>query len=501
MFENYSDLVTISHPEEFYIGGQWVKPQGSKHLEVVFPGNEKIIATPPEASPKDIDFAVQAARRAFETGPWARMSYTERGEKLLAVAEVLKRRANDFGASWTAETGAAVSIAGPGGFAPYAWFSYYGNMVLGKTFSDVRPQSMGKGVGIVVKEPMGVVAAVTPWNAPSSLSCKIIAPALATGCSVILKPAPETPLYAWILAECIEEAGLPPGVFNIAPAGREASDTLIRHPGVDKVSFIGSTATGIHIAKVCAERLARSSLELGGKSPAVVLEDIEPELVVPKLVPHFTMLTGQMCAGLTRVIVPESRLDDYAQAISAALEDMKVGDPFNQETTFGPIAMKRQYEKVMGYLSTGKQEGAKVVTGGGRVPGECAGYYVQPTLFIGDNSMTIAREEIFGPVAVLIPHKGEQDAIAIANDTEYGLNGAVYTSDADRAYRVSRQIRTGNMTHNGWVNDIAFPFGGFKKSGIGRDGGPEGLALYQETKVIFMEEVPPSVAADNATQG
>jgi acyl-CoA reductase-like NAD-dependent aldehyde dehydrogenase len=493
MLQRYEDLVSLRRPEEFFIDGRWVMPLGHERLQVVFPATEEVIATPPAASIEDVEVAVRAARAAFDRGPWPSMSHQERGLKLLEVAEKLKARADDFAASWTAEMGAASAMAARGGAAAYAWFSYYGNMILAGERIEVRKQSRD-GVGIVVKEAVGVVAAVTPWNSPASLSCKIIAPALAAGCSVILKPAPETPLYAWIIAECIEEAGLPAGVFNFLPADRDVSDALIRHPGVDKVSFIGSTATGSHIAQACAQRLARSSLELGGKSPAVILDDIEPEQVVPKLVPHFTNLSGQMCAGLTRIIVPEKRMNDYADAISDALGKLKVGNPFEADTAFGPVAMKRQYDKVMGYLAKGREEGAQVVAGGGRVPGQERGYYVQATLFKGRNDMTIAREEIFGPVAVLIPHAGDEDAVSIANDTEYGLNGAVYTNDPERAYRTCRRIRAGNMTHNDWVNDIAFAFGGFKKSGIGRDGGPEGLALYQETKVVFMAAPPASVS-------
>jgi len=495
MFERFSDLVTLSHPEQFYIGGRWSDPHGSQRLEVVYPGNEKVIATPPEASVEDIESAVRAARHAFDHGPWPRMSPAERGDKLLAVAEAMRRRAADFSKSWTGEMGCAVSLAGPGGYSPFAVFSYYGNLLRRRTFTEMRPQSRRPGVGIVVREPLGVVAAITPWNAAASLSSKVVASALAAGCAVILKPAPETPFCAWLIAECVEEAGLPPGVFGFVPAGRGVGDHLVRHPGVDKVSLIGSTVAGRHIASVCGQRLARVSLELGGKSPAIILDDAYPAEVVPKLVPHFTMNAGQMCAGLTRIIVPESRHDEYAEAIGAAVRATKVGDPFDPASACGPIAMKRQYEKVMGYLAKGKAEGARVIAGGGRPRDQAVGYYVEPTLFSGSNEMTISREEIFGPVAVLITHKGDDDAVRIANDTEYGLNGAVYTRDPERAYGVARGVRAGNMTHNDWVYDIAFPFGGFKSSGIGRDGGPEGLAPYHELKTIYMDAPPASLAA------
>jgi len=493
MVQAYTELFTLKHPEEFYIGGEWVKPQGSQRFDIVYPVTEATVGSVPAASVNDIEKAVAAAREAFDNGPWPKMSYDERADVLQRASEIMMARGAAFSDAWTVQIGCAKSLSGPGGFAPGAIFGYYANMIRGRTFEEVRPQSRRDGIGIVVKEAVGVVAAITPWNAPSSLPCKIIAPALANGCCVIHKPAPETPLDAWLLAECLEEAGVPPGVFNFVPADREVGDQLVRHPGVDKVSLIGSAAAGRHIASVVGGRLGRFSLELGGKSPAIIFDDIPPEAVVPKLIPHFTMNAGQMCAGLTRIIVPEESHDKWAEAIAAGLETLKVGDPFEQDTWYGPIAMKRQYDQVMSYMDIGRDEGAKIITGGGRPTGLNRGYYVEPTLFSGTNDMRVAQEEIFGPVATIVTHKGVEDAIRIANDSEYGLNGAVYTSDPDLAYKVSRRVRAGNMTHNDWVNDVQFPFGGFKSSGIGRDGGPEGLALYQETKVVFMDAVPPSV--------
>lgn len=493
MTDSYTEHFTLRHPEEFYIGGQWVAPRGKARFELVNPATERAIGSCPAASVEDIERAVAAAREAFDNGPWLRMSFDERADLMVRAGEIMTRRAAEFSSCWTLEGGCAVSLSGPGGYAPGAIFAYYAEMIRGRTFEEVRPLSRREGVGIVVKEAIGVVAAITPWNAPSSLPCKIIAPALANGCSVVHKPAPETPLDAWLLAECLEEAGLPAGAYNIVPADRDVGDHLVRHPGVDKVSLIGSAAAGRHIASVVGGRLGRFSLELGGKSPAIVLDDITPEEVVHRLIPHFTMNAGQMCAGLTRIIVPERQHDLWADAIAAGLEALKVGNPFDPATDFGPIAMKRQYERVMSYMDVGRGEGARVITGGGRPADLNEGYYVAPTLFSGTNDMRVSQEEIFGPVATLITHKGVDDAVRIANDSEYGLNGAVYTNDADLAYRIARQVRTGNMTHNDWINDIQFPFGGFKNSGIGRDGGPEGLALYQETKVVFMDAVPPSV--------
>lgn len=494
MIETFTDVFSIAHPKEFYIDGQWVKPLGSHNLEIVYAATETVVARPPEASVEDVNRAIAAAKKAFETGPWARMSFDERAEKLFKVAEIMQRRAGDFAKSWTLEGGAASSLAGPASYAGFAFFSYYANLIKNRTFEEIRPQSMGEGVGIIVKEPVGVVAAIVPWNAPLALAAKIIAPALAAGCSVILKPPPETPLFAWQIAECIEEAGLPPGVFNFVPAGREIGETLVRSPDVDKVCFVGSTAAGRRIAQLCGERLGRVSLELGGKSPAIVLDDIDPAAVMPNLVPYFTIHGGQGCGCLTRILVPAKRHDEYADAIATSLRHMKVGDPFDPQNFYGPLAMKRQYDKVMNYFRIGREEGAKVIAGGGRPAGLDVGYYVEPTLFSARNDMVIAREEIFGPAAVLIPYDGEEEAIRLANDTDYGLNGAVYTNDAEAAYRIGRRIRAGNFTHNGCANDLAFPFGGFKNSGIGRDGGPEGLALMQETKVVFMKEPPPSLA-------
>jgi acyl-CoA reductase-like NAD-dependent aldehyde dehydrogenase len=489
MVDSYTERFTLKHPEAFFIGGEWVKPLGRRRFDIVYPVTEKVIGSCPAASVADIERAVAAAREAFDNGPWPRLTFDERARVLERASQIMMARAGDFTHCWILEMGCAIGLAGQGGYAPGAIFAYYANMIKGRTFEEVRPQSRGDGVGIVVKEAVGVVAAITPWNAPSSLPCKIIAPALANGCSVIHKPAPETPLDAWLLAECLEEAGIPPGVFNIVPADRDVGDHLVRHAGVDKVSLIGSAAAGRHIASVVGARLGRFSLELGGKSPAVIFDDIEPEQVVPRL----TMNAGQMCAGLTRIIVPEASHDKWAGAIAAGLEALKVGDPYDPETSYGPIAMRRQYDRVMGYMDIGRQEGARIITGGDRPKDLNRGYFVAPTLFSGTNDMRVAQEEIFGPVATIVTHKGAEDAIRIANDTEYGLNGAVYTNDADLAYQVSRRVRAGNMTHNDWINDINFPFGGFKSSGIGRDGGPEGLALYQETKVVFMDALPPSV--------
>ena len=318
-----------------------------------------------------------------------------------------------------------------------------------------------------------------------------VAPALLAGCTVIMKPAPETPLEAYILAECAEAAGFPHGVVNLVPAHREASDHLISNPGVDKVGFTGSTAAGARIASVCGERIARCSLELGGKSAAIVLDDYDIDTVAKTLAGIITIACGQVCVTLSRVLVSRERHDALVAALKAELEAVKIGDPMDPATMMGPLAMARQLQRVQDYIDIGIKEGATLVTGGQRPAELDTGYYIQPTLFANvENEMTIAQEEIFGPVLCVIPYEDEADAIRIANASNYGLFGAVFTHDNDAAYRIARSIRTGAYAQNAFRLDYFLPFGGFKQSGIGREGGVSGLKAYTETKTILLQEVP-----------
>jgi acyl-CoA reductase-like NAD-dependent aldehyde dehydrogenase len=319
------------------------------------------------------------------------------------------------------------------------------------------------------------------------LLCYKVAAALAAGCAVVSKPAPETPMDAYLLAECIEEAGLPPGVFNVVPAGRETGDYLVRHSGIDKVSFTGSTAAGRSIMAACAARMARCSFELGGKSAAIVLDDAEIGQILPSLVPFSMPITGQVCFSLTRVLVPRSRAAEIRDAYVAAIRTVKVGDPFDASTQMGPLTMKRQLTRVQGYIEKGRAEGAKLVLGGGRPEHLKKGYFIEPTVFSDvDMRMTIAQEEIFGPVVSFISYDSIDDAVAKANSTMYGLHGAVYTADAERGYQVARRVRSGSVTVNGLIVDYKMPFGGFKQSGIGREGGIEGLENYFEVKTVYL---------------
>ncbi len=477
--------LSIKAPEKFFIGGRWEAPVGSGELHVISPVTEETIMTFAEASPADVDKAVAAAREAFDNGPWPRMSAAERGEKLIRVAELLRERLPELSQAWTSQVGAPISFTRYVAGQSPDLFEYYGTLIKDYPLVDERTRDNGDLVR-VVKEPVGVVAAITPWNAPLVLLCYKVSAALAAGCTLVSKPSPETPMDAYILAECIEAAGLPPGVFNVIPAGRETGDYLIRHPGIDKISFTGSTAAGRHIASVAASRLTRTSFELGGKSAAVILEDADVGKVLPSLVPYSMPITGQVCFSLTRVLVPESRRDELLDAYVGAVQGIKVGDPQDEPTQMGPLAMSRQLDRVQGYIAKGVEEGARLVVGGSRPSELPRGYFIQPTVFSDVNTdMTIAKEEIFGPVVSFISYSDIDDAVAKANDTIYGLHGAVYTEDAEHGYEVARRMRSGSITVNGMVVDPKMPFGGFKQSGIGREGGIEGLDLYFELKTIY----------------
>ena len=468
-----------------FIGGEWREGKGSVRLDVVAPHNEELLLTYREATPADIDAAVAAARDAFDTGPWPRLSPPERGALLRKVADNLTARMPELAEAWTGQVGAVLGFTKMASRQSPDLFAFYADLCDTYPFVDERRRSSG-GLARVVQEPAGVVAAITPWNAPLVLLCYKVAAGLAAGCTIVAKPSPETPIDAYILAECIAAAGLPPGVFNMLPAGRDTGDYLVRHPGIDKVSFTGSTGAGKAIAHACADRLARFSLELGGKSAAMILDDAKVENVLPSLVPYSMPITGQVCFSLTRVLTPRARRDEFVDAYVAAVKGIKVGDPFADGTGMGPLTLERQRDRVESYIDKGKAEGARIVQGGRRPAELNRGFFIEPTVFVDvEPGMTIAREEIFGPVVSFIDYDGEADMIAKANATDYGLHGAVYTADPEHGYEIARQVRSGSLTVNGMVVDIEMPFGGFKQSGIGREGGIEGLKTYQETKTIY----------------
>jgi acyl-CoA reductase-like NAD-dependent aldehyde dehydrogenase len=482
-------LLNLASPEKLFIGGDWSNSSGSDGIDIVSPATEETIGRVAKATTQDMDRAVAAARHAFDHGPWPRMSGPERAVYLRRIAEEMAKRSDDFARAWSLQVGMPYSQSA--GTAPFmgGYYTYFASLA-DQGFEEVRKSLTGDNV-IVIREPVGVVAAIVPWNAPlATLSLKVAA-ALAAGCTIIAKPSPETPLEALILAECIAAAGVPEGVFSVLTADRDVSDYLIRNPGVDKVSFTGSTAAGLHIASVVSARSGRITTELGGKSAAIILDDADVGKVVEGIMPNLVGLCGQQCAAFSRILVPQSLKGAVTDALAAAMQYVTVGDPFAQATQMGPLVTRNQHDRVLGYIAKGKAEGAKLVTGGNRPAHLDKGWFVEPTLFTdADNGMTIAREEIFGPVGTIITYRDEEDAVAIANDSIYGLSGGVFTEDADRAYAIGRRIRTGNYGHNGRVVDYTIPYGGFKQSGVGREGGPEGLNSFTEIKTIFMNELP-----------
>lgn len=471
-------------PERFYIDGRWVEPISKQTLKVVSPSTEEILITYPEAGRADIDRAVAAARDAFDKGPWPRMSPSERAVHLRRVAALLTERLDEIAHAWTLQVGAPIMLTKKLVGQNPTLFDYYADLIESHAFVDERRRDDGGRVR-VVREPVGVCAAITPWNAPLVLLSYKVAAALAAGCTMVAKPSPETPLEAYILAECIERAGIPEGVFNIVPAGREGGDYLVRHRDIDKVAFTGSTGAGKHIAAVCAERLARVSLELGGKSAAVLLDDADFAAALPSLMMYTMPITGQVCFSLTRILVPERRETEFLDLYLGAVSNITVGDPFDPATQMGPLAMARQRDRVEGYIAAGRREGARVACGGGRPAGFDRGFYVEPTVFTDVTAdMKIVQEEIFGPVVSVLTYRDEDEAAAKANNSQYGLSGAVYSADPERGYRMARRMRTGSVTINGMIVDPKHPFGGFRQSGMGREGGPEGLENYLEVKTI-----------------
>ncbi|BBD99974.1 aldehyde dehydrogenase [Sphingobium amiense] len=472
-----------------FIDGVWRPSTGDRLLDVIAPHDEQLLLRYAEASTDDVDEAVAAARRAFDEGPWPGMTPEDRADILMAVAKRLEQRLPELAAAWTGQVGAVIDFTRKASHQVPGLFAYYADLARSYPFVETRARPAG-GAARIVKEPAGVCAAITPWNAPLVLLCYKVAAGLAAGCTFVAKPSPETPVDAYILTECLEDAGLPPGVFNLVTGGREVGDHLVRHPGIDKVSFTGSTAAGKVIARACADRLARVSLELGGKSAALIMDDAPLADVLPSLVPYSMPITGQVCFSLTRILVPRGRHDEVVGAYLDAVNGMRVGDPFESGVAMGPLSLERQRERVESYVARGVEEGAHLLRGGTRPQDRNRGWFFEPTVFTGvTTDMTIAREEIFGPVVSFIACDDEEDMIAKANATSYGLHGAIYTADTERAEHVARRLRTGSVAFNSMAVDIAMPFGGFRESGIGREGGIEGLENYLETKTLYLSAV------------
>jgi aldehyde dehydrogenase (NAD+) len=478
----------IANPHKLFIGGRWIDAQQGRRIELTIPQREEILGTVAEATEADVDAAVAAARAAFDRNEWSMLPHATRAEYLRRMSAHLEKRLPELSRAWVEQVGALASVApfviGGGKF----WFDYYADLAAKYPFEEQRTPMDGHGSALIVREPAGVVAAIAPWNNPFGIMAGKVAPALLAGCTVIMKPAPETPLEAYIIAEAGEQAGLPPGVLNLVTTHRQAADHLASHRDIDKVSFTGSVVAGSRIASVCGHRLARCTLELGGKSAAIVLEDYDVATAAKALADTITMSAGQVCATLSRVIVPRTRHDALVEALRAEMAAVRVGDPDDASTQMGPMAMQRQRTRVENYIGLGRAEGARLITGGGRPAHLPRGFYVEPTLFDGVTpGMQIARDEIFGPVLSVFTCESEDDAIRVANESPFGLYGAVFTHDRERAYRVARRVRTGTFTQNIFRFDPSLPFGGFKQSGLGREGGTEGLASFTELKSILLD--------------
>jgi acyl-CoA reductase-like NAD-dependent aldehyde dehydrogenase len=479
-----------------FIDGAYVDAAGEQTIAVVNPATEQQIGVVPEGSVEDSRRAITAARKAFDEGPWGRSTPRERAAVLGRMADIMQRRFAEL---------VDLNIAEAGSIRPLAEFLQVGvpiehlrdfaDRVLYKyDFETPLPPYIGAGgqagigQGVIQREAIGVVSLITAYNFPLFLNLFKLGPALAAGCTVVLKPSPDTPLEALILGEIADEAGLPPGVLNIVTGGIEASAQLTTHPAVDMVSFTGSDAVGRKVYAQASETLKRVVLELGGKSANVIFGDVDLEQVVPNVIQNFTIHSGQGCSLLTRTLVHESLFDDLVNSIKAALDHIKIGDPADPTVTLGPLISAAQRSRVEALVQTGRDEGGQIAHGGGRPANQDKGFFFEPTVFVDvDNSMTLARREVFGPVGVIIPFRDDEDAIRIANDSDFGLGGGVWAKDPVHAFNVARRLRTGQVIVNGGggggLNPNA-PFGGYKQSGLGREWGAAGMEEYLQTKAI-----------------
>jgi aldehyde dehydrogenase (NAD+) len=467
------------------ISGERRKPSTDEVFEVLSPHSENVVATVPAAATADVDAAVAAAQQAMVSPEWGQLEVKERLAVVERFAEVYARRAGDLAEAMTTEMGCPVSLVRMMHVDPaVVAFRYYLDLASDYAFEEHRHWARST---IVRRRPVGVVAAIIPWNGPVFLTAVKLAPALVSGCAMVLKPPPEAPLSSYVLAEIAEEAALPAGVLNVVVADREVSEYLVVHPGVRKVSFTGSSQGGRRVAELCGRNLKPVGLELGGKSAAIVLDDAELALTVDTLRMATFANSGQVCTARTRVLVPWQRYDEMVEALGTMADSLQVGDPTDPTTDLGPLISAHQRDRVLDYIRIGTEEGARLVAGGSAPDEPAHGYYVRPTVFADvRNDMRIAREEIFGPVMSVIGYEDEDEAIDIANDSDFGLSGSVFTSDVDHGVAVARRAYTGTFGVNTFGNGIDAPFGGVRASGLGREMGPEGLEEYFEYQSVLL---------------
>ena len=478
--------MTMQDRNAFFIGNRWVSPASERRFTLINASTEEVIASVPEACEADVDAAVAAAREAFDNSGWTTMTYADRASVMERLMAAIAARGANLAQAVSAQNGMPVAISGQleGGFS-VGVLQYYAELAKTLGQPDRRPSQMGRET-LVERTAVGVVAAIVPWNFPVTLALSKIAPAMAAGCTLVIKPSPGTVLDSYILAEAALEAGVPAGVLNWVAADREVGAYLVSHPGVDKVAFTGSTAAGRMIGRTCGELLRPVTLELGGKSAAILLEDADLGGFLEG-VPMASMLNnGQACFNGTRILAPRGRYGEVVDALAAFADALVVGDALDPATHVGPMASAAHRDRVESYVEIGKRE-ARLVAGGGRPKDTNRGWFVEPTIFADvDNSMRIAQEEIFGPVLSVIAYDGEDDAIRIANDSQFGLGGSVWSADSAHATAIARRVQSGTVGVNGYMPSLGAPFGGIKGSGLGREFGPEAIAAYQNTKSIYV---------------
>lgn len=468
-----------------FVGGLRAEPSTKDAIDVFSPHSGALIAQVPAATSSDMDMAIHAAKSAMISPVWGGLCVADRLAVISRFADECERRAPDFARAMTQEMGCAASQVRMLHIDPaLRVLRYYLKLAEDYPFEELR---VGERSTIVLRRPVGVVAAVIPWNGPVMLAMMKLSPAFVSGCAVVLKVAPEAPLSSYVLAEAAEAAGLPPGVLNILPANREASEYLVSHPDIRKVSFTGSSSVGRRIAQLCGDDLKRFNLELGGKSAAIVLDDADPGMVANALRLGSFANSGQVCTARTRILAHRDRYDAVVAAIADMASSLNVGDPDDPATQVGPLVSKRQQENVLRCIAQAKEDGARLVAGGGIPPGLEAGCYVQPTVFADVMpDMRIARDEVFGPVVCVMRYDDDDDAVRIANDSIYGLSGSVFTTNIERGMQIARRIDSGTFGINTFGNDICAPMGGVKLSGVGREMGPEGLEEFLEYRSILL---------------